>query len=133
MTITSDWPTEVRPGESITFNCSAVGLPRPVLDWLINDEPVLFDDTVTVEDLTPLGSMKSTFSSMTINKAVKSGSIMCIASNNVGEDEEEVQLKVLGPGTPPPVQVSPEKDYLKVRWSEPEVTNGPIAVRLCLC
>lgn len=80
--------TEVVVGRSVLLNCTARGLPEPVITWTKNGEPVDFDDGRI--QILENGSLF--FSRVNISD---SGDYKCNASNDLGfDDADDAMLMV---------------------------------------
>ena len=85
---------------SVTFNCSATGIPPPTIQWLrgisLLEGNRLLPGNATVSE-TP-GEVSMVTCMLTINNAMETdnGTYTCVANNDAmgGEDEEQFELYV---------------------------------------
>jgi peroxidase len=78
------WPkeTDVLLGESVLLNCSARGVPEPLITWTKNDEPLDFDNARF--QLLENGSLL--LQDVMMND---SGDYQCNANNELGFDQSD--------------------------------------------
>lgn len=102
----------VNKGDTVTFECSASGIPPPTITWLRNERELNMatDDRVTVDDPTEMifsgsgsgsgdGSLViTTYLTLAGTTESDSGSFTCVATNNAipDRDEEDFELIVHG-------------------------------------
>ncbi|XP_076325413.1 terribly reduced optic lobes isoform X10 [Tachypleus tridentatus] len=84
-------PFRVRPGETIRFECQALGDPLPSVTWR---KPRADEHLYHVE-------MRDGFAVLEIQRVTSadSGTYSCLASSPSGDSEERIQLIVENPGT----------------------------------
>ncbi|CAI2304070.1 unnamed protein product [Caenorhabditis sp. 36 PRJEB53466] len=71
------------PGDKKEFNVKVRGLPKPTLQWFLNEIPLVFDDRVTLEDMAD-GNYYLTIRDV---REEDFGTLKCIAKNENGGDE----------------------------------------------
>ncbi|XP_078729473.1 basement membrane-specific heparan sulfate proteoglycan core protein isoform X6 [Lampetra fluviatilis] len=115
--ITPKGPVRVRPGATLTLECSGMGHPRPSVHWRI-------------ADLRPHGlphappTEGSALLQLTSVRARDAGTYACVARNDIGSTEQHVEVVVEGPGGEGPPLISlPEPSLV--------VTAGGTATLRC--
>ncbi|CAM9944593.1 unnamed protein product [Lampetra fluviatilis] len=115
--ITPKGPVRVRPGATLTLECSGMGHPRPSVHWRI-------------ADLRPHGlphappTEGSALLQLTSVRARDAGTYACVARNDIGSTEQHVEVVVEGPGGEGPPLISlPEPSLV--------VTAGGTATMRC--
>ncbi|XP_061424116.1 basement membrane-specific heparan sulfate proteoglycan core protein isoform X6 [Lethenteron reissneri] len=115
--ITPKGPVRVRPGATLTLECSGMGHPRPSVHWRI-------------ADLRPHGlphappTEGSALLQLTSVRARDAGTYACVARNDIGSTEQRVEVVVEGPGGEGPPLISlPEPSLV--------VTAGGTATLRC--
>ena len=99
------------------LECSAVGIPRPVISWLVSrdnqnvslttGDPVTIDGSVTIDDPVPSdnfplssgrGLVFAVNSTLVINKTVdgNSGIYYCVANSLPHSDSQGIDLEIQG-------------------------------------
>lgn len=81
----------VKAGLPLTLDVKIIGEPPPVVTWSFKDAELVSDDAVRVDNIdynTTLLIMRA--------KRINSGKYKIKAKNEVGEDEAEVEIVVVG-------------------------------------
>lgn len=81
-------------GQDVEWRCVAHGIPRPVVRWMKDGEPVVASDYIHLVDgsiLRILGLVPS-----------DAGTYQCTASNQLGQADRTVRLVVANPPSSPP-------------------------------
>ena len=117
-------PSEVaiRPGSEVTLECSARGVPRPVISWSYPapDDP----NVATEEDTTPLGEGSKASSKLRLPNVRRSLEVKCVGRSVEGSGEASTSVRVTAPGSPPiNIQVDPEANRIRLNWDAPEIAN----------
>ncbi|EYB87861.1 hypothetical protein Y032_0256g374 [Ancylostoma ceylanicum] len=84
--------TEAEIGEKKEFEVKLRGFPKPTLEWFLNDQPIKFDDRITVEDL---GAGNYCLTIKDIRES-DFGTLRCRATNELGKDECQAEFARLG-------------------------------------
>ncbi|CAD6189828.1 unnamed protein product [Caenorhabditis auriculariae] len=77
------------PGEKKEFNVKVRGLPKPALQWFLNDKSIKFDDRVKVDDLGD-GNFCLTIKDV---REEDFGTIRCVAKNDLGEADTQAEFQ----------------------------------------
>jgi hypothetical protein len=80
-----------------------------------------------VYDISKMDSQEVTQSKLNIETTTRTGTVACEAINREGVDEQRVDIKIRGPGSPPKnIRPSTVENGFKVEWEPPEHPNGEI-------
>lgn len=115
-------PLQIKAGLSINLDVNIQGEPPPKVTWLFNGTELASSDELRIDNIdynTKLFVLKS--------KRVHAGKYTIIAKNEVGEDQADIEISVLGkPKTPKgPLEISDvTKHGCKLKWKKPEDDGG---------
>lgn len=115
-------PLSVKAGLSISLDVNVAGEPPAVVTWYYEGKELSSDDIIKIDNIdynTKFFVMKA--------KRAHTGKYTIRAKNEVGEDEAEIEISVLGkPGSPKgPLEVSDvTKHGCKLKWKKPEDDGG---------
>ncbi|CAD5215684.1 unnamed protein product [Bursaphelenchus okinawaensis] len=129
ITLKPEGDVEVKPSaDELVIECEATGVPKPKIAWFWDDQLVSDgENDFRVYDVSKMDALNVTNSKLIARSTTKTGKARCEAVNKEGSDEKEINVKVLGPGTPPKdIHPQPEENGIKVEWTEPDVPNGNI-------
>uniref|UniRef100_A0A5S6QSI3 Uncharacterized protein n=1 Tax=Trichuris muris TaxID=70415 RepID=A0A5S6QSI3_TRIMR len=110
---------QLQPESSINVTCTAEGFPTPSIMWYWDSYPITDSkDIVSPEPSKLVLLLKNISTSITLR---------CEAVNNLGMASSQLEIMVIGPGSPP-TNVTTQIDGFKaqITWQEPEFSNGPI-------
>lgn len=77
-------PIEVPPGSPMNLTCSVTGFPAPNITWMKDGAPM------------EMASSESLRRRVIIKELFKSSVFTCVASNDMGHDEDRVEVVVTG-------------------------------------
>jgi len=116
-------PVIVKTGLSISLDINIRGEPAPKVEWFFNNSSVTSDEhSVKIDNV----DYNTKFFVMRAQRS-QSGKYIIKATNEVGEDEAELEVTVLGkPGKPKgPLQVNDiTKHSCKLKWEKPDDDGG---------
>ncbi|EDW50927.1 GM26811 [Drosophila sechellia] len=116
-------PVIVKTGLSISLDINIRGEPAPKVEWFFNKLSVTSDEhSVKIDNV----DYNTKFFVMRAQRS-QSGKYTIKATNEVGEDEAELEVTVLGkPGKPKgPLQVNDiTKHSCKLKWEKPDDDGG---------
>uniref|UniRef100_A0AC35F5C1 Uncharacterized protein n=1 Tax=Panagrolaimus sp. PS1159 TaxID=55785 RepID=A0AC35F5C1_9BILA len=130
VTLNPSEPIVSRPSTAeLVFNCDATGVPKPKIIWLSNGIPIEDGkEDYRIYEVKVDNLLDKTSSKLTSQSTTKSGPITCQAINKHGQDEKRVDVKILGPGSPPKnIKSSTQENGFTVEWEPPTHPNGPIS------
>ncbi|KHJ46816.1 fibronectin type III domain protein [Trichuris suis] len=110
---------QLQPESSINVTCIAEGFPTPAIMWYWDSFPITDSkDVISPEPSKLVLQLKNISTSITLR---------CEAVNNLGMASSQLEIMVIGPGSPPK-NVTTRVDGFKatITWQEPEFSNGPI-------
>ncbi|CDW55247.1 Mesocentin [Trichuris trichiura] len=110
---------QLQPESSINVTCIAEGFPTPAMMWYWDAYPITDSkDVISPEPSKLVLQLKNISTSITLR---------CEAVNNLGMASSQLEIMVIGPGSPPK-NVTTRVDGFKaaITWQEPEYSNGPI-------
>lgn len=112
----------VKVGLTISLDINIIGEPPPTVEWFYQDSPLNTDDIYRIDNIdynTKFFIMKA--------KRSHTGKYTIKAKNEVGDDEAEIDITVLGKPSKPkgPLSVSDvTKHGCKLKWKRPEDDGG---------
>lgn len=115
-------PLSVKAGLSISLDINIQGEPPPTVTWLYEGKEISSTDELKIDNIdynTKFFILRS--------KRTQSGKYTIIAKNEVGTDEAEIEISILGkPGSPKgPLDVSDvTKHGCKLKWKKPDDDGG---------
>ncbi|KAH8269759.1 hypothetical protein KR018_000421 [Drosophila ironensis] len=116
-------PVIVKTGLSISLDINIKGEPAPKVEWLFNGLPLVSQENyIKIDNI----DYNTKFFVMRAQRA-QSGKYTIKATNEVGEDEADIEVSVLGkPGKPKgPLQVNDiTKHSCKLKWEKPDDDGG---------
>ncbi|XP_037720926.1 twitchin isoform X30 [Drosophila subpulchrella] len=116
-------PVIVKAGLSISLDINIKGEPAPKVEWFFNSLPLTSnEESVKIDNV----DYNTKFFVMRSQRS-QSGKYVIKATNEVGEDEAELEVTVLGkPGKPKgPLQVNDiTKHSCKLKWEKPDDDGG---------
>lgn len=112
----------VRVGQMVFLDVNVIGEPAPKTVWKFNNEELKTDEVYNIDNV----DYNTKF---TINRATRKirGIYTLTATNEVGEDEATVEIKVLGKPSKPngPLEVSDvHKEGCTLKWKPPDDDGG---------
>ncbi|PAV82981.1 hypothetical protein WR25_24062 [Diploscapter pachys] len=101
---------EVKPKGVVLIKCTATGIPEPRVWWVKENGETVDGNTIQLSDV------------------VKDTSLICMAENNAGKVQENVQAQVMGPGSAPNefVALAMPNQEINVEWASPDAVNGKV-------
>uniref|UniRef100_A0A914D5V0 Ig-like domain-containing protein n=1 Tax=Acrobeloides nanus TaxID=290746 RepID=A0A914D5V0_9BILA len=114
--------------QEMEFICEAVGIPKPEISWTWNSVPIEDGvDRFRLFDISDVNSKEETQSKLVFEASTRSGVISCHAENRDGADEQNVEIEILGPGSPPKhIRPKTLENGFHVEWEAPKYPNGEI-------
>lgn len=115
-------PLTVKAGLSISLDVNIQGEPPPTVTWLYEGKEITSTEEQKIDNIdynTKFFVLRS--------KRAQSGKYTIIAKNEVGEDQADIEISVLGkPGSPKgPLDVSDvTKHGCKLKWKKPDDDGG---------
>lgn len=115
-------PLSVKAGLSVSLDINIQGEPPPTVTWLYEGKEISSTDELKIDNIdynTKFFILRS--------KRTQSGKYTIIAKNEVGTDEAEIEISILGkPGSPKgPLDVSDvTKHGCKLKWKKPDDDGG---------
>ncbi|CAH2230644.1 jg4197 [Pararge aegeria aegeria] len=94
--ITTPQPVTVMEGASVTFDCAALGNPKPEMVWLNNGVAIDLNDLDSRFYLVGSGSLR-----VQAARALDAGTYTCRATNRLDSADHSTQLHVMKPTTIP--------------------------------
>ncbi|KAI1721109.1 fibronectin type III domain-containing protein [Ditylenchus destructor] len=128
-TLTPSEPIREAPStQELVIQCEANGVPKPKIIWFWNGMPVEDGkDDFRIYDVTPIDAQDRTQSKLIAQSTTRSGVAKCEAVNEQGVDEGSVDVKVLGPGSPPDdIRTKTVQNGFEVSWKPPKIPNGDV-------
>ncbi|PAV55956.1 hypothetical protein WR25_13419 [Diploscapter pachys] len=101
---------EVKPKGAVLIKCTAAGIPEPRVWWVKENGETVDGNTIQ------------------LSYVVKDTSLICMAENNAGKVQENVQVQVMGPGSAPNefVALAMPNQEINVEWASPDAVNGKV-------
>lgn len=115
-------PLTVKAGLSISLDVNIQGEPPPKVTWLYEGKEIESTEELKIDNIdynTKFFVLRS--------KRTQSGKYTIIAKNEVGEDQADIEISILGkPGSPKgPLDVSDvTKHGCKLKWKKPDDDGG---------
>ncbi|CAD5221630.1 unnamed protein product [Bursaphelenchus xylophilus] len=129
ITLKPESDIEAKPStDELVIECEATGVPKPKIAWFWDDNLVSDgENDFRVYDVSKMDALNVTNSKLIARSTTRTGKARCEAVNKEGTDEKEINVKILGPGTPPKdIHPQPEENGIKVEWKEPDIPNGNV-------
>ncbi|CAJ0581112.1 unnamed protein product, partial [Mesorhabditis spiculigera] len=114
--------------DELSVECTANGVPKPKIIWLWNGQLVEDGkDEFRHYDTTPAEVKDYASSKLIAQSTTRTGHLTCQAINEVGSNQQVLDVTVLGPGSPPQnIHTSPMHQGFNVSWLPPKQPNGVI-------
>lgn len=115
-------PVTVKSGQMVFFDVNVIGEPAPKTVWKFKEQELKSDDVYSINDV----DYNTKFTMVRATRKLR-GVYTLTATNSVGEDVAEVEIKVLAKPTKPkgPLDVSNiHKDGCTLKWKPPEDDGG---------
>lgn len=115
-------PLTVKSGLSISLDVNIQGEPPPKVTWLFNGKELESTEEARIDNI----DYNTKFFVLRAKRA-QSGKYTIIAKNEVGEDQAEIDISVLGKPSAPkgPLDVSDvTKHGCKLKWKKPDDDGG---------
>lgn len=112
----------VKSGLSISLDVNIQGEPPPKVTWLFNGKELESTEEIRIDNI----DYNTKFFVLRAKRA-QSGKYTIIAKNEVGEDQAEIDISVLGKPSAPkgPLDVSDvTKHGCKLKWKKPDDDGG---------
>ncbi|CAB3409282.1 unnamed protein product [Caenorhabditis bovis] len=112
--------------EKLVLTCTGVGSPAPVITFAWQNRSI-DNGTDGWEAVESMEDENTILVVLTRNSIRESGNLTCIGVNDEGNSTDSVEIRVLGPGSPPEgIKLVAYRNQINVTWMTPTLPNGEI-------